>query len=73
MWPPTGCRDLDLAVPNPDDVRRNEVIVDGLGIFGCAQLAVDATMVSRVCADGLPRTGATARDGVALTNANNFP
>ena len=62
-------RDLDLAVPNPGDLRRIEVIVDGLGIFGCAQVAVDATMVSPVRADGLPRTGAAARDGVALTTA----
>ena len=62
-------RDLDLAVPNPGDLRRIEVIVDGLGIFGCAQVAVDATMVSPMRADGLPRTGAAARDGVALTTA----
>ena len=62
-------RDLDLAVPNPDDLRRIEVIVDGLGIFGGAQLAVDATMVSPVRADGLLRPGAAARDGVALTTS----
>ena len=62
-------RDLDLAVPNPGDLRRIEVIVDGLGIFGGAQLAVDATMVSPVRADGLPRPGAAAHDGVALTTA----
>ena len=48
-------RDLDLAVPNPADLRRIEVIVDGLGIFEEAQLAVDATMVSSVRADGLLR------------------
>ena len=62
-------RDLDLAVPNPGDLRSIEVIVDGLGIFGGAHLAVDATMVSPVRADGLSRTGAAARDGVALTTA----
>ena len=32
-------------------------------------MAVDATMVSPVRADCLPRTGAAARDGVALTTA----
>ena len=62
-------RDLDLAVLNPADLRRIEVIVDGLGIFWGAQLAVDATMVSPVLANGLPRPGAAARDGVALTTA----
>ena len=41
--------------------------MDGLGIFGGAQLAVDATMVSPVRADGLPRPGAVARDGVETT------
>ena len=62
-------RELDLAVPNPGDLMRIEAIVDGLGIFGCAQLAVDTTMVSPVRADGLPRTGAAAQDVVALTTA----
>ena len=46
-------RDLDLAVPNPGDLRSIEVIVDGLGILG-AHLAVDSTMVSLVRADDLP-------------------
>ena len=62
-------RDLDLAIPSAGDSRRIEVIVDGLSLFGGAQLAVDATMVSPVRADGLPREGAAARDGVALTTA----
>ena len=61
-------RDLDLAIPSAGDSRRIEVIVDGLSLFGGAQLAVDATMVSPVRADGLPREGAAARDGVALTS-----
>ena len=67
-------RDLDLAVPNPGDLRRIEVIVGGLWIFWGAQLAVDATMVSPVRADGLPSPGAAAQDGVPspqLVNANN--
>ena len=62
-------RDLDLAIPSAGDSRRIEVIVDGLSLFGGAQLAVDATMVSPVRADGLPREGAAAGDGVALTTA----
>ena len=62
-------RDLDLAIPSAGDSRRIEVIVDGLALFGGAQLAIGATMVSPVRADGLPREGAVARDGVALTTA----
>ena len=31
-------RDLDLAVPNAADARRLEVVVDGLPLFGGAQL-----------------------------------
>ena len=64
-------RDLDLAIPSAGDSRRIEVIVDGLSLFGGAQLAVDATMVSPVRADGLPREGAATRDGVALTAARH--
>ena len=39
-------RDLDLAAPNVGDARRLEVVVDGLPLFGGAQLAVDTTLVS---------------------------
>ena len=38
-------RDLDLAAPHVDDARRLEVVVDGLPLFGRAQLAVDTTLV----------------------------
>ena len=62
-------RDLDLAVPNPGDLRRIEVIVGGLGIFWGAQLAVDATMVSPVRADSLPSPGTAAPKWSALPTA----
>ena len=48
-------RDLDLVAPKPGDLRRIEVS-GVLGIFGSVFLAVDATMVSPVRADGMLRT-----------------
>ena len=36
-------RDVDLAHPDVADGRRLEVVVDGLPLFGVAQLAVDTT------------------------------
>ena len=41
--------DLDLSVPNAADARRLEVVVDGLPLFGGAQLAVDTTLVCSPC------------------------
>ena len=38
-------RDLDIGVP-VNDGRRLEVVVDGLPLYGGAQLAVDTTLVS---------------------------
>ena len=61
-------RDLDL--PDPvNDARRLEVVVDGLPLFGGAQLAVDSTFVSALHCDGNARRGAGDRDGVALVAA----
>ena len=51
-------RDLDLAVPHAADARRLEVVVDGLPLFGGAQLAVDTTLVCALLANGSPRRGA---------------
>ena len=59
-------RDLDLGTPDARDARRLEVVVDGLPLFGGAQLAVDTTLVSAIQGNGEPRNGAADRDGVAL-------
>ena len=61
-------RDMDLDVPVTDN-RRLEVVVDGLPLRGRAQLAVDTTLVCALHADGTPRRGAAASDGVALKAA----
>ena len=58
-------RDLDLAAPHVDDARRLEVVVDGLPLFGRAQLAVDTTLVSALRADGFCRRRAAQHDGLA--------
>ena len=50
---------MDLAVPNPLDNRRIEVVADGLPLFHGAQLAVDTTVVSPLRQDGTPRKEAT--------------
>ena len=47
-------REFDLAAPNPRDQRRLEILVDGLPLFGGAQLAVDATPVFPLHCDGSP-------------------
>ena len=59
-------RDLDLA-PNAVDGRRLEV--DGLPLFGGAQLAIDTTMVSSLHSNGQPRRRAGVEDGVVLAVA----
>ena len=40
-------RDLDLIQPGVFEARRLEVVVDGLSLFGGAQLAVGATLGKR--------------------------
>ena len=62
-------RDLDLEIADRADERRLEVAVDGLPLFGGAQLAIDATIVSTLRGDGSARRGASVEDGVALTAA----
>ena len=39
-------RNMDLGLPRAGDNRRLEVVVDGLPLFGRAQLADDTTLVS---------------------------
>ena len=62
-------RDLDLEIADRADERRLEVAVDGLPLFGGAQFAIDATIVSPLRGDGSARRGASAEDGVALSAA----
>ena len=62
-------RDLDLALEDPGDARRLEVVVDGLPLHGGSQFAVDTTLVSALRGDGSARAGADRRDGVALIAA----
>ena len=61
-------RDLDLALEDPGDARRLEVVVDGLPLHGGSH-AVDTTLVSALRGDGSARAGADRRDGVALIAA----
>ena len=58
-------RDLDLEIADRADARRLEMAVDGLLLFGGAQLAIDATIVSALRGDGSARRGASVEDGVA--------
>ena len=62
-------RDLDLHAPIAADGRRLEVAVDGLPLFGGAQLAVDTTLVSALHCDGTARRGAAHNEGVAMSMA----
>ena len=58
-------REFDLAAPNPRDQRRlEEILVDGLPLFGGAQLAVDTTLVSPLHCDGSPHPRAANEDAV---------
>ena len=63
-------RDLDLHAPVAADGRRLEVAVDGLPLFGGAQLAVDTTLVSALHCDGTARRGAAHNEGVAITTVH---
>ena len=62
-------RDLDLGAFNRLDGRRLEIIADGLPLWRGAQLAVDATLVSPIKADGTARRHAACRNGIALEAA----
>ena len=62
-------RDLDLHAPIAADGRRLEVAVDGMPLFGGAQLAVDTTLVSALHCDGTARRGAAHNEGVAISMA----
>ncbi len=62
-------RDLNLPRIRAQDGRRIEVIANGLPMHHGAQVAIDATIVSPVRADGLPVAGSAARGGGALGGA----
>jgi len=62
-------RDLNLEGLSDTDNRRIEVIATGLPLFGGAQLALDATLVSAVKSDGSAHPQAERKDGVRLTEA----
>ena len=51
-------RDMDLPAPEARGGRRIEIVADGLPLFGGAQLAVDATLVSPLHCDGSSMAGA---------------
>ena len=61
-------RDLDLPI-GAIDQRRIEVVAEGLPVFHRAQLAIDATLVSPLRADGEPHRRCPDEDGAALTFA----
>ena len=42
-------RDMDVAVPNPVDSRRIEILADGLALFGGVQLAIDTNKSPKRC------------------------
>ena len=58
--------DLDLNEPHAGDGRRLDVVVDGLPLYGGAQLVVDTTFVSTLHGDGSARSRAADEDGVAF-------
>ena len=62
-------REFDLAAPNPRDQHRLEILVDGLPLFGGAQLAVDTTLVSPLHCDGSLHPRAANEDGAVLAAA----
>ena len=62
-------RDLDLSQAPGVDGRRLEVVGEGLSLFGGAQLAIDATLVSALHGDGTSRAGSATRPGAALVVA----
>ena len=65
-------RDMDLRTFDRFDGRRLEVVADGLPLFGGAQLAIDATLVSAIKRDGTARAGpGTGQHSVLQGNARS--
>ena len=61
--------DMNLQGISPFDGRQIEVVANGLPLWGGAQLAVDATLVSPVRRDGRPQPHAAVVDGAQLLEA----
>ena len=59
---------MNLPHP-PQDSRAIEVLVNGLPLWHGAQVAVDATLVSPVGRNGLPRRRADAHPGATVQEA----
>ena len=59
---------MNLPHP-PQDSRAIEVLVNGLPLWHGAQVAVDATLVSPVGRDGLPRRRADTHPGATVQEA----
>ena len=60
----------DSSVPvSQRDGRRVEILATGLPLYRGIPLAVDATLVSALHADGTPWGGAAEREGVAIARA----
>ena len=62
-------RNLNLEGISARDGRQLEVVANGLPLWGGAQLAIDATMVSPVDRRGVPQPRAAAQDGAQLVEA----
>lgn len=60
---------MNLQGISARDQRQIEVVANGLPLWGGAQLAVDATLVSPIRRDGWPQPGAADNDGVQLRAA----
>lgn len=65
-------RDTTLPGIDPSDGRNIELVVTGLPVNRGVPLAVDATLVSPLHADGSPLSGAATRPGTALRNARRL-
>jgi len=62
-------RDMLLGSVLPKDDRKLECLATGLPLWNGAQVAVEATLVSPLKADGTPRPGAARHPGTALRDA----
>ena len=63
---PFFLRDSSLSGVRPEDRRKIEILATGLPLYRGVPLAVDATVVAPLHADGLPWPDAATTDGVAL-------
>ena len=61
-------RDMNIPV-RPQDDRRLEIVANGLPLWGGAQIAVDATLVSPVRRNGRPQSRCASEAGARLEAA----